>query len=78
MTKQNAVFPENATPPPIPPELTYQRRLDPLRDTLGLRSFLEKSVNNAAFGLLITQDDSASVDDPRIVTLPLSTFMLLR
>lgn len=62
----------------IPVEIKYQRRLDPLRDTLGLRSFLEKSVNNAAFGLLITQDDSAEVDDPRIVTMPLSTFMLLR
>ena len=62
----------------VPVEIKYQRRLDPLRDTLGIRSFVEKSVNNAAFGLLITQDDAASVDDPRIVTLPLSTFMLLR
>ena len=32
----------------------------------------------AAFGLLITQDDSAFVDDPRIVSMSLSTFMLLR
>ncbi len=62
----------------VPVEIKYQRRIDPLRDTLGVRSFLEKSVNNAAFGILITQDDTASVDDPRIVTLPLSTFMLLR
>ena len=62
----------------VPVEIKYQRRIDPLRDTLGVRSFLEKSVNNAAFGILITQDDTASVDDPRIITLPLSTFMLLR
>lgn len=62
----------------IPVEIKYQRRLDPLRDTLGLRAFLEKSVNNASFGLLITQDASGEVDDPRIVTIPLSTFMLLR
>ncbi len=62
----------------IPVEIKYQRRIDPLRDTLGIRSFLEKSVNNATFGLLITQDDSAIVDDPRVVTMPLSTFMLLR
>ncbi len=62
----------------VPVEIKYQRRVDPVRDTLGIRSFVEKSVNNAAFGLLITQDDAASVDDPRIVTLPLSTFMLLR
>ena len=62
----------------VPVEIKYQRRIDPLRDTLGIRSFLEKSVNNASFGLLITQDDSGTVDDPRIVSLPLSTFMLLR
>lgn len=62
----------------VPVEIKYQRRVDPLRDTLGLRSFLEKSANNAAFGLLITQDDSAAVDDPRVVSMPLSTFMLLR
>lgn len=62
----------------IPVEIKYQRRIDPLRDTLGIRSFLDKSVNNASFGLLITQDNSGESDDPRIVTMPLSTFMLLR
>lgn len=62
----------------LPVEIKYQKRIDPLRDTLGIRSFLEKSVNNAPFGLLITQDDSAAVDDPRIVSMPLSTFMLIR
>ena len=62
----------------LPVEIKYQKRIDPLRDTLGIRSFVEKSVNNSPFGLLITQDDSAAVDDPRIVSMPLSTFMLLR
>lgn len=62
----------------IPVEIKYQRRIDPFRDTLGLRSFLEKSVNNAPFGILVTQDNSGTVDDPRIVSLPLSTFMMLR
>ena len=62
----------------VPVEIKYQRRIDPLRDTLGVRSFVEKSVNNASFGLLITQDHSGMVDDPRIVSLPLSSFMLLR
>ncbi|MYC62610.1 MAG: ATP-binding protein [Caldilineaceae bacterium SB0661_bin_34] len=62
----------------IPVEIKYQRRIDQFRDTLGLRSFLEKSVNNAPFGVLITQDDAGEADDPRIVSLPLSTFMLLR
>ena len=61
----------------IPVEIKYQRRIES-RDTLGLRSFLEKSVNNASFGILVTQDDSGIVDDPRIVSLPLSTFMMLR
>ena len=62
----------------LPIEIKYRRRIDPLQDTLGIRSFVEKAVNNAPFGILITQDDSVTVEDPRIVTLPLSTFMLLR
>lgn len=62
----------------IPLEVKYQRRIDPLRDTEGLRTFIEKAVNNAPFGLLVTRDGQHSVDDPRIVTLPLSTLMLLR
>jgi hypothetical protein len=47
-------------------------------DTEGLRSFLEKAVNDAPFGILIGQVDSDAVLDPRIVALPLSTLMLLR
>ncbi|MCX5768720.1 MAG: AAA family ATPase [Candidatus Hydrogenedentes bacterium] len=62
----------------IPLEVKYQRKLDPLRDTEGLRTFIEKAVNNAPFGVVVTQDDGSGVDDPRIVTLPLSSLMLLR
>ncbi len=62
----------------VPVEVKYQRRIESLRDTLGIRSFLEKTANNATFGILITQDDGAAVEDPRIVSLPLSSFMLLR
>ena len=62
----------------LPVEIKYQRRIDPVRDTHGILAFIEKSINRAPFGLLITQDDSAQLDDPRIVTMPLSTFMLLR
>ncbi len=62
----------------IPVEVKYQKRIGALRDTLGIRSFLDKSANNAPFGLLVTQDDGGVVDDPRIVSLPLSTFMMLR
>lgn len=59
-------------------EVKYQRKIDPLRDTEGLRAFLEKAANNAPFGLLVTQTDVETVVDPRIVVLPLSTVMLLR
>jgi predicted AAA+ superfamily ATPase len=62
----------------IPLEVKYQRRLDPLRDTEGIRTFIEKAVNNAPFGLLVCQDDNVQTDDPRIVSVPLSTLMLLR
>ena len=62
----------------IPVEIKYQRRIDPIRDTGGIRSFMEKSVNYAPFGLLITQDECPPIDDPRIVTMPLSSFMLIR
>jgi predicted AAA+ superfamily ATPase len=62
----------------IPVEVKYQARIDPLRDTEGLRSFIEKAVNNAPFGILITQDDSPEVVDPRLISLPLSSLMLLR
>ncbi|MEW5701553.1 MAG: AAA family ATPase [Candidatus Zixiibacteriota bacterium] len=62
----------------IPLEVKYQRRIDPMRDTEGLRAFVEKRENNAPFGILVTQIDGVSVTDPRIVTLPLSSLMLLR
>lgn len=62
----------------IPLEIKYQQKIDPLRDTEALRTFLEKAINNAPFGLLITQSDQFPIMDPRIVAMPLSTFMLLR
>ena len=62
----------------IPLEVKYQRTIDPLRDTEAVRTFIEKTVNNAPFALLVTQTDGAPLADPRVVTLPLSSFMLLR
>jgi hypothetical protein len=62
----------------IPVEVKYRRVIDPLRDTFGLRAFLEKAVNNAPFGLLITQGDIPAVPDPRIVTLPLAALLIVR
>jgi len=62
----------------IPLEVKYRRQIDPHRDTLGLRAFLEKTVNNAPFGLLVTLTDEVTVADPRIIALPLSSLLLMR
>jgi predicted AAA+ superfamily ATPase len=62
----------------IPLAVRYQRHLDPLVDTEGLRTFLERTANQASFGLLVSQTDAETVPDPRIITLPLSTLLLLR
>ncbi|MEK6800186.1 MAG: ATP-binding protein [Planctomycetota bacterium] len=61
----------------IPIEVKYRRRID-YKDTIGLRSFIEKSHYNAPFGVLVTLNDDAVSDDPRIVSMPLSTLLLLR
>lgn len=61
----------------IPVEIKYRRRID-FNDTRGLRSFMERSVYNAPFGVLVVQDDGPRVDDPRIVTLPLSSLLMMR
>jgi len=61
----------------IPVEVKYRRRIDHT-DTRGLRAFVEKSHYNAPFGLLVTQTDEAGSDDPRIISLPLSSLLLMR
>ncbi len=62
----------------IPMEVKYRQRIDPLRDTVGLRAFLEKSVYNAPFGVLVTLRDEVEIGDPRIVTLSLPTLLMMR
>jgi predicted AAA+ superfamily ATPase len=62
----------------IPLEIKYRRVIDPLRDTLGLRVFIEKAVNNAPFGLLVTRDEAPNVVDPRIIALPLKSLLMVR
>ncbi|MBM3238374.1 ATP-binding protein [Candidatus Poribacteria bacterium] len=62
----------------IPLEVKYRRRIDGHRDTLCLRAFIEKSVYNAPFGVLVTLSDDVSVADPRIIALPLSSLLLMR
>ena len=61
----------------IPVEVKYRRRIDH-GDTRGLRAFIEKSVYNAPFGILVTLLDEPGSDDPRIVSMPLSTLLLMR
>jgi len=61
----------------IPVEVKYRSRIE-FGDTHALRSFIEKAHYNAPFGLLITLTDTYSSDDPRIVSIPLSTLQLLR
>jgi predicted AAA+ superfamily ATPase len=62
----------------IPIEVKYQARVDPVRDTTGLRRFMDEPMNRSTFGLLVTRTDVDLDLDPRIVQLPLSTLMLLR
>jgi predicted AAA+ superfamily ATPase len=84
-----AHFPERGTEPEvdfiltvgeqrIPLEVKYRQVIDPQRDTLGLRAFIEKTVNNAPFGVLVTLEDGVEIRDPRIVALPLSSLLLMR
>ncbi len=61
----------------IPIEIKYRRRIDH-KDTVGLRSFIEHTHYNAPFGLLVTLEDGFQSTDPRIVSMPLSSLMLLR
>jgi predicted AAA+ superfamily ATPase len=81
-------FPERKTEPEvdfvltvgeqrIPVEVKYRRRID-YRDSLGLRSFIEKAHYNAPFGVLVTMLDEPGSDDPRIISVPLATLLLLR
>ena len=62
----------------IPMEVKYRNRIDPHRDTLGLRAFLEKAVYNAPFGVLVTMHDDVTAPDPRIVCVSLRSLLLLR
>jgi predicted AAA+ superfamily ATPase len=62
----------------IPIEVKYRKRIDPLDDTRGLRAFIEKSVYNAPFGILVTLDDKVHIPDPRIIPISLSSFLWTR
>ena len=61
----------------IPVQVNYRLSIDLVRNTRGIRAFVEEPAKRAPFGLLITREDVPPIDDPRIVAMPLSTFMLL-
>jgi predicted AAA+ superfamily ATPase len=61
----------------IPVEVKYRSHIA-WQDSRGLRSFIEKSVYNAPFGILVTQTDEATTDDRRIVTIPLASLLMMR
>lgn len=84
-----AHFPERAIEPEIdfvltigekriPVEVKYRRRIDPHRDTLALRAFLERAHYNAPFGVLVTMTEGAEIPDPRIVPVSLRSLLLIR
>jgi predicted AAA+ superfamily ATPase len=62
----------------IPLEVKYRRNVDPHHDTRGLRSFLEQTLYNAPFGILVTMEDAVQIPDPRIIPISLPSFLLLR
>ena len=61
----------------IPVEVKYRKKVD-FSDIHGLLNFIERPHYNAPFGLLITQTESIEINEPRIVQIPLSTFLLMR
>jgi predicted AAA+ superfamily ATPase len=84
-----AHFPERPTEPEvdfvltigerrIPMEVKYRRQIDPHRDTLGLRSFVERTHYNAPFGVLVTMLEDVAIPDPRIVPVSLRSLLLAR
>jgi len=84
-----AHFPERAAEPEvdfvltigekrIPVEVKYRRRIDPHRDTLCLRSYLEKTHYNAPFAVLVTMLEDVEIPDRRIVPVSLRSLLLTR
>ncbi len=61
----------------IPIEVKYRKKIE-LADIRGLIHFIERPVYDTPFGLLITQTESVTIHDPRIIQIPLSTFLLMR
>jgi len=84
-----AHFPERAVEPEvdfiltigeqrIPVEVKYREQIDPHRDTLGLRAFIERTVYNALWRACHDARDNVALTDPRIVAVSLPSLLLMR
>jgi len=62
----------------IPLEVKYRQQIDPHRDTVGLRAFLEKTHYNAPLAILVTMHDDVLIPDPRILPVSLPSLLLMR
>ncbi|HTO22095.1 MAG TPA: AAA family ATPase [Spirochaetia bacterium] len=62
----------------IPVEVKYRKRIDPHEDTRGLRAFIEKTVYNAPFGILVTLEDNVEVPDRRVIPISLPALLWTR
>lgn len=60
----------------IPVEVKYRNSIKSEHYS-GLRSFMDTPINRAPFGLLITKNESESMDE-RVVTIPLKHLLILR
>ena len=61
----------------IPIEVKYKRGRLIADDCKGIQSFCGKKHYDASFGLLITQNQTAKIDDD-VVSVPASALILLR
>lgn len=60
----------------IPIEVKYQRSIDPVRDTKGPSRFIEKKVNRAPLGVIVTRSDSEVRLPNKIAAIPLKSLLL--
>ncbi len=60
----------------IPIEVKYRNSIK-REHYNGLENFISKPVNRAPFGILITKNDSVSMDE-RIIAIPLKNLLILR
>ncbi len=61
----------------VPIEVKYRNSVRQ-RDLHGIIQFMDSPINQAPFGIVVTKNDDAIIEDKRLIALPLSTFMLLR